>query len=686
MSDYQANLEAAMRGLDAQDASLRTAIELVGLEVQRQSATLTNVVSRMDADRQESDKKFQRLVELMTAEKSSTSTRFDEIVKATTNLHNSVQGLTNAMAASTAVPASPTAPTMRTSARGSGGGAAAAASSSGTRGEMLIDNRGLGRPPICDPIKPTMTFVHWRNKVTSWVNAVHNDIRDVIAIACTFGPKRITIDDLEIAMPLIEVETLKFWDIQLGATLDGLTQNEAYDLVLAAGGSGFEAMRRLQRRFDPANAIQKSNLLDRITQVVPVSQDDLLAEVEKWDQKVREYNASSKDPISDEMKMVYLRNMTVGKLKEHLNLTWDNYKTYDGLREFLESYLLQHVASYTKDSGATPMDLSPFQQQQQPVTFTGTCNHCKAVGHKKADCWIYQKEMAAKGGGKGKDGKKGGKGNGKGKDGKGKGKGKDKGGGKGKGKMNALAETAAAAAATTSTNDAWEGEWSQDGWWPTEQNMFFCETLPMSSKSRPIRWSAPQIDADGWRKIYAMVDSGCGRSAGPVKFASNLKVESSEDSRAGRCFATANGQVVKATGQRRLTSWIGDEKITMTFEVCDIDKYLLSLFEMTKKKMKFWFDEHQGVLILPSGTEIQLLIRSNVYWLPMWLPPGTLVGDDEADDDKMEVNVVTEAEKMKTLAAATIEEAPGFDYWKRAANHQQLATLRATSSAGFQRQ
>ena len=199
--------------------------------------------------------------------------------------------------------------------------------------------------------------------------------------------------------------------------------NEARNIVRQARRpNGYEAWKMLHRGFNPVTIGRQRAGLTSIanpTTNVPIGQ--LSAEVVSWEAKITEYEARpGSERISEAIKMASLVSMCPHKLRDHLQLNAQRFRTYLELREEVFVYI-----DHTQAASSTAMDVGALHKGSG-------CYSCGGP-HLMKDCPKKQQKGGAGVGKGGKDkgkGKSGGKDKGKGKNAKGFG-GKD---GKSKGK------------------------------------------------------------------------------------------------------------------------------------------------------------------------------------------------------------------------------------------------------------
>ena len=111
----------------------------------------------------------------------------------------------------------------------------------------------------------------------------------------------------------------------------------------AGDGKGFEAWRRLQKRWDPYTAGRSAGALGSILNPKEVSIGALQEAVEDLETKIRRYCARKKPgggykTIDEEIQMYSLRALCPEDLRKHIDLNWSHLETYDNLRKEIVGY------------------------------------------------------------------------------------------------------------------------------------------------------------------------------------------------------------------------------------------------------------------------------------------------------------------------------------------------------------
>ena len=96
---------------------------------------------------------------------------------------------------------------------------------------------------------------------------------------------------------------------------------------------------------------------------------------------------------------------------------------------------------------------------------------------------------------------------------------------------------------------------------------------------------------------------------------------------------------------------LGRTAIDLKFEICAIDKLLVSANELACKGANSFLGPRYGILFLPNGDKVKMEVHNSVYWIRIRLPTSSKVGDD-FDEEKM-IAMAVEEHKRETLLAAT---------------------------------
>jgi hypothetical protein len=143
----------------------------------------------------------------------------------------------------------------------------------------LIDVKGLGRPP---------SFGGGESDCNIWARKVENYIVSVFsegAKTLKYAAESATTIDLDALKNDTGATCADDLNTQMYSALMALTSGEAFDIVLAGSKHGYEAWRRLHRRWDP-NTVGRSGLLREILGPPKSSPKDLRHAIESLEEKM----------------------------------------------------------------------------------------------------------------------------------------------------------------------------------------------------------------------------------------------------------------------------------------------------------------------------------------------------------------------------------------------------------------
>ena len=248
---------------------------------------------------------------------------------------------------------------------------------------------------------------------------------------------------------------------QLYRVLSSLTSGESEDLVVGCanlGASGFEAWRRLNRRWGPVTAGRKRNILRAILNPERTKTwEGVRPAIEQLDDLIRRYEArknesGAREVLSDDIKCTAIELLVPQDLEKHLIMNKSRLTNYSLIKQEIEVLMettskIHRPGSVAASSsqGPAPMEVDAITQwlgslvkgkgkgkgkgpkgQSKGKDNKGSgkgveCYNCGKTGHKAAGCWSKKKDNQKGNNSKGKpSGNKGSKGRGKGSKGKGK--------------------------------------------------------------------------------------------------------------------------------------------------------------------------------------------------------------------------------------------------------------------------
>ena len=276
--------------------------------------------------------------------------------------------------------------------------------------KLLIDTKGIGRPEVFS--NDDSHFRRWARSVVNLTTAIFGSSFQSILEWVVDQDEEITVERVEEEHGgELGMAGLDDKGDQLFRLLSSLTTHESEDLVINAK-NGYEAWRRLNRRWDPLTAGRKRNILRAILNPERVkSWEAVRPAMEQLDDLMRRYEArrnerGEREVLSQDIKCTSLELLVPTDIERHLILNKNRLGTYEEMKQEIE-VLIETVAGAKgkvhrpgssgasgSGQGPAPMDVDAFTKVLNSLV-------------------------------KGSKGQKGGKG-----------KGKDKGGGKGKGKGN----------------------------------------------------------------------------------------------------------------------------------------------------------------------------------------------------------------------------------------------------------
>ena len=276
--------------------------------------------------------------------------------------------------------------------------------------KLLIDTKGIGRPEVFS--NDDSHFRRWARSVVNLTTAIFGSSFQSILEWVVDQDEEITVEKVEEEHGgELGMAGLDDKGDQLFRLLSSLTTHESEDLVINAK-NGYEAWRRLNRRWDPLTAGRKRNILRAILNPERVkSWEAVRPAMEQLDDLMRRYEArrnerGEREVLSQDIKCTSLELLVPTDIERHLILNKNRLGTYEEIKQEIE-VLIETVAGAKgkvhrpgssgasgSGQGPAPMDVDAFTKVLNSLV-------------------------------KGSKGQKGGKG-----------KGKDKGGGKGKGKGN----------------------------------------------------------------------------------------------------------------------------------------------------------------------------------------------------------------------------------------------------------
>ena len=468
------------------------------------------------------------------------------------------------------------------------GVAVAAAGQRPPERRTLVDQKGLGKPQAFSGKE--VDFYVWARKLETYVASVYPDVRFSLAWVIEQEVKP-TMQDLALADPILDEAQVGEINEGLYVVLSSLTDAESFDIVVGSGaGEGYEAWRRLHRRWDPYTAGRARSLLKDILNPGRSSLKDLNAAIERLEDMMRRYQsrrdaAGQQHQLSEDIKMASLEALLPQDLEKHCQMNASRLASYATLREEIVRYCETRGAVHERPGGNRrkdgddPMDVGAFgkgkdgsgkgkgdkgkkgkdgkgKEVKTDAERAAKCHICGKTGHYARNCWW--KDTAENKSGKDKGGK-----------GK-KGKDKDKKKGSPKG-ANAM--------------DKGEPE--------TEQGVFeLAAAWPATDETTNAEW------------VKIAVDTGAGATAWPEHATYGTKLKTSR----GMQFRTATGEIVDAGMDYHVAGWDAwGQKLGMKGVLAPVCKPLLSVGEVTTKGGAAIMLDEVGYLLTPQSRVLKQL-------------------------------------------------------------------------------
>ena len=127
---------------------------------------------------------------------------------------------------------------------------------------------------------------------------------------------------------------------------------------------------------------------------------------------------------------------------------------------------------------------------------------------------------------------------------------------------------------------------------------------------------------DGWIEIELTADSGACDTVIPRTMAESIPIVPSLASLRGMEYEVANGASIPNLGERRCLVWTdgATEAKTMSMQVADVHKGLLSLSRCADMGFEGRFGRKAGALVCEkTGEVIPLVRKGNLYVLKAWI-------------------------------------------------------------------
>ena len=167
----------------------------------------------------------------------------------------------------------------------------------------------------------------WAFKFGNRAAVVVTSSRDTLDWAAQEETPILMVDDVGAGPDSVDISP------HINVALAQLLEGEALDIVQnTTRGAGLEARRSLVRRFDPQSAGRKRTLPSRIFNLGTVKVHVRLRAIEQWEERVRWYQSSARERISDDVRSGILTEMCPEHMKTHIHLNLTRLPDYAAVR------------------------------------------------------------------------------------------------------------------------------------------------------------------------------------------------------------------------------------------------------------------------------------------------------------------------------------------------------------------
>ena len=129
------------------------------------------------------------------------------------------------------------------------------------------------------------------------------------------------ISDVEVGSGLSHILDADTLIDQLYAALASLLDGEALDILMTAvERQGFEAWRKVSKRFDPKTKGRTRNKLLTFVSPGQCTFVDLSSSIERWEEKVRRHEERTKKPWDEDFRVASLTSMRPKVLMDHIGM------------------------------------------------------------------------------------------------------------------------------------------------------------------------------------------------------------------------------------------------------------------------------------------------------------------------------------------------------------------------------
>ena len=129
---------------------------------------------------------------------------------------------------------------------------------------------------------------------------------------------------------------------------------------------------------------------------------------------------------------------------------------------------------------------------------------------------------------------------------------------------------------------------------------------------------------EGFKKLEVLVDSGAAASVMPQRYVDDRVITKGEAAKKGVHYVAADGGRIPNLGEVRVNLLTKEkEKASVTFQVADVHKPILSVSALTAHGHRVSFTKEGGVITLArTGRRIAFQRKDGVYKLETLMAPG----------------------------------------------------------------
>ena len=246
----------------------------------------------------------------------------------------------------------------------------------GDQKKTLVDTKGLGKPSVFD--NDEKNFLKWARRTQNFMSSVYKGLTPILQQAVD-SDDTIVWHTFKNSIIDLNNDELEEMNDQIYHCLMALTDGESFDLVVGSGeGQGFEAWRKLNRRWDPITAGRSKNLLKGILNPGKAKLSELSGAIERLEDLMRRYCSRRKPDgsmatLDDDIRMAALEAMLPDALENHVQLNRSRLDTYAKLRAEVMLYTEAKASTamkegvrvsqgYSDGGGPSPMELDSFQK------------------------------------------------------------------------------------------------------------------------------------------------------------------------------------------------------------------------------------------------------------------------------------------------------------------------------------